>query len=424
MRSLLVLSFVSCLAFSLAACSSPKAPTSARGATTGISAQVDATAANDTARGASQASETQEPEAEATVVSVTESTAEPQPGTEALLFQPFREDFQTAPGQLSPYLQQWAEALAQERNIPLPLIEGLLNQVRYDPQVIRLMTPAQGRAAKKSWSAYRERFVEQVRLQAGLKFWRSNEAEIAKVAEQYQIPASVLVAIIGVETIFGQYIGDFKVLNTLANLGFSYPDARRPERAAMFRAQLADFIELHHQEKLDANSARGSFAGAMGLPQFMPTSIKKWAIDAEDKGYVDLYGSIPDTLASVANFLNHHGWQHDLPVFLTLPHQQPSLAQWVDGGLTPTLSWSDLQEAQITPDIDPQKGKEQQFALIDLVDEVQGQTEFRLATANFFALTAYNRSYFYASAVADFACALEQAFYRSTATCQLWRYPQ
>src|SRR5690625_8015458 len=101
-------------------------------------------------------------------------------------------------------------------------------------------------------------------------------------------------------------MGDFKVLRALANLGFSYPDPDRPERAAMFRAQLADFIELHHQNKVDAQRAVGSYAGAMGLPQFMPTSIKNWAIDARNTGAMGLYKSVPDILASMYKFFNHN----------------------------------------------------------------------------------------------------------------------
>lgn len=343
---------------------------------------------------------------------------------ESAYFQPFRQEFQNSDGQLSPYLQQWAEELAQARGIPLAVIESLLSQVRYDPQVIRLMTPQKGGRVKRSWQTYRGRFVDDVRVQAGLNFWQRHAQHIAQVAQQYQIPESVLVAIIGVETIFGQYLGNFKVLNSLANLGFSYPDAQRPERAAMFREQLADFIELHYQRKVDANSAFGSFAGAMGLPQFMPTSIKNWAVDAEHKGYVDLYNSIPDTLASIANFLNHHGWQPDWPVFLDLPYQNKELVELVDGGLSPTLSWEDLQRAHIAPAIDAQKAQQQQFGLIDLVEETRGTTEFRLATPNFFALTSYNRSYFYATAVADLACVLERTYYQTSEVCRLWRYPQ
>src|SRR5690625_245593 len=206
------------------------------------------------------------------------------------VFVPYRQKFVLNNGQLSPYLQQWAEFVAQDRNIPLAVIEELLKQVRYDSQVINLMAPAQVKKSKRSWSAYKAQFVEPIRIDTGLRFWQQHQQIIDETSKKYQIPASILVAIIGVETIYGRYTGNFKVLNALTNLGFSYPDPNRPERAAMFREQLADFIELHYQNKVDALQAKGSYAGAMGLPQFMPTSIKKWAIDAENKGRIDLWG--------------------------------------------------------------------------------------------------------------------------------------
>lgn len=337
------------------------------------------------------------------------------------IFVPFREQFKQSDGTLAPYLQEWAEQLSQERQIPLSTITELLLEVDYEPTVIRLMTPAQSRQRKRSWPVYRNRTLDAARINAGLEFWRRHDAVIRQTAQTYEVPASILVAIIGVETIYGQYMGDFKVLRALANLGFSYPDPDRPERAAMFRAQLADFIELHHQNKVDAQRAVGSYAGAMGLPQFMPTSIKNWAIDAEQKGHVDLYHSIPDTLSSIANFLNHHGWQAGLPIFMDITLDSKQAAHLVAGGLEPTLNAQTLAEHDIR--IDPVFDEALMFGVIDLVDEPNKTAEYRLATPNFFALTAYNRSYFYASSVTDFACALERRYYERLA-CNLWQPPK
>jgi len=346
-----------------------------------------------------------------------------QGAVDAPLFVPFRQHFKQADGQLSPYLEQWGRHLSNERDIPFAVVEKLLLEVEYEPQVISLMTPSKVSQRKRSWPAYRQRFVEPTRIQAGLDFWQAHADTIATTAQQYQVPAAILVAIVGVETIYGRYMGDFKVLNALANLGFSYPDPQRPERAAMFRNQLADFIELHHKGKVNALQARGSYAGAMGLPQFMPTSIKNWAIDARNTGAIDLYQSVPDSLASIANFLNHHGWVANWPVFvdIVLPDDHATAAL-VDGGLAPTLSWAQVQQ-QFGPydsiehlTAAPQ---EQKYGLIDLVDQPKNTVEYRLATPNFFALTAYNRSYFYASSVADLACELEQRMLQQHA-CSLW----
>lgn len=335
------------------------------------------------------------------------------------LFVPFRQEFVQENGALSPYLKDWALQLAEQRRIPFPTIEALLKQVRYEPQVLQLMAPAQGKRAQRNWPAYRARFTDTVRIDKGLAFWRLHQDSIEAIAQHYQVPASILVAIIGVETIYGHYMGDFSVLNALTNLGFSYPDPNRPDRAEMFRNQLADLIELHYHNKLDAQTVRGSFAGAMGLPQFMPTSIKNWAVDASNKGHVDLFASVPDALASIANFLNHHGWQAGLPVFIDISiPTTPPVAALVDGGLQPTLTWATLQETLSLPSPSPLL-EQQKFGLIDLPDPINQNIEYRLATANFFALTAYNRSYFYASAVVDLACALEQGYYHRS-SCSLW----
>src|SRR5690606_2802057 len=125
----------------------------------------------------------------------------------------------------------------------------------------------------------------------------------SRTAEQYGVPASIIVAIIGVETIYGRYTGNFRVLDALATLGFRYPDPKRPERSQLFRDQLADLIQLDAQGQVDALQATGSYAGAMGLPQFMPGSLLRYAADGDGDGQIELHESAEDAIASVARFL-------------------------------------------------------------------------------------------------------------------------
>lgn len=315
-----------------------------------------------------------------------------------------RMDYLQADGSLSPYLQTWANELSSLQSIPLGEIEELLKSAQYNAQAARLMAPSKG-GVKRSWSTYKNRFIEPIRLKAGLAFWQQHEADIQRSAEQYGIPPEIIVSIIGVETIYGNYTGDFKVLDALLTLGFSYPDNSRPERGQLFRDQLADFIVLHHQGKLNAHEAKGSFAGAMGLPQFMPSSLMRYAVDADGDGNIDLHHSIPDITASVANFLIVHGWQPGLPVFAPVTLEATQAKNLVDGGLKPLLNWQQLQQAQaIKAAPNPsQAWIEQPLGVIDLAEQSQGTAEYRLATPNFFAITSYNRSYFYAATVADFA---------------------
>lgn len=318
-----------------------------------------------------------------------------------------RTDYLQANGQLSPYLTEWAQELARLQHIPFAEIEKILLTVSYNADVARLMAPSKGRI-KRSWSTYKNRFIEPIRIKAGLEFWQQHEAILEKIAQQYGVPAEIIVSIIGVETIYGRYTGDFRVLDALITLGFSYPDNSRPERGKLFRDQLADFIVLHQQNKLDAYSATGSFAGAMGLPQFMPGSLMRYAVDADGDGKIDLYQSIADITASVANFLIVHGWQPGLPAFAPVTVQPTQAKALVDGGLTPNLTWAQVQQAQAATAQNQASWTQQPLGMINLIEESQGTAEYRLATPNFFAITSYNRSYFYAATVADFAELLAQ----------------
>lgn len=312
--------------------------------------------------------------------------------------------FTTSEGHLQPDIQAYAREVATTRHVPLAHVEKLLLLARFDPQVARLMTPS-GKRIKRSWVTYRQRYVEPVRIKQGVAFWQSYKTEVDRAAAQYGVPPSILVSIIGVETLYGRYTGSFSVLDALATLGFRHPDVNRPERSQLFRDQLADLIELDYRGELNATTATGSFAGAVGLPQFMPGSLRRFAADGDNDRRIDLYSSVPDALASVGKFLRLHGWEPGLPVFA--PVQLPqNAAQWVDGGLKPTLRWQQLEQAGAYVARSPRTTMawaQYPVGVIDLLDEPRGLAEYRVATPNFFALTEYNRSYFYATSVAELA---------------------
>lgn len=314
-----------------------------------------------------------------------------------------RQDYFQADGSLSPYLQEWAQELAELQAIPLAEIEALLKSANFNARAAQLMAPNKGQI-KRSWNTYKNRFIEPIRLKAGLDFWDQHADVIQSTANQYGIPPEILVSIIGIETIYGRYTGDFKVLDALVTLGFSYPDNSRPERGKLFRNQLADLVLLHHQGKLDAYQVKGSFAGAMGQPQFMPGSLRRYAVDADKDGKIDLFNSMPDILGSVANFLIVHGWQPGLPVFAPVQLNTAQAKLLVDGGLVPRSTWDDLVKAQAVQPTHPNEAWAQgPLGVINLVEESQGTADYRLATPNFYAITSYNRSYFYATTVSDFA---------------------
>lgn len=325
-------------------------------------------------------------------------------------------------GELTPNLQAYAAEVSSRRNIPRQHVDRLLKSAQYDATAARLMAPSSTRI-RRSWVTYRNRVVEPARINAGVNFWSEHEATLAATERAYGVPASIIVAIIGVETVYGRNTGNFRVLDALATLGFRYPDSSRPERSQLFRDQLADLIQLDHEKKINAFEVQGSFAGAMGLPQFMPGSLMRYAVDGDKDGRIDLLHSVDDAIVSVASFLRHHGWQPGLPVFAPLilpPNPQPLVA----GGLHPTYNWQQLRAqgvkvrpaignraGAVSPPVDnaaaaPQEWMAHKLGVIDLVDEPRKSAEYRTGTPNFFAITQYNRSYFYATSVADLAQAL------------------
>lgn len=314
-------------------------------------------------------------------------------------------DFESYP--LNANKSIFIKEVAERYDIPVDHVSGLVNSAQINAQTQRLMTPSSSGRIKRSWTTYRKRVMDPIRIRGGKGFMQRNASTLNAVEQQYGVPAEIIGSIIGVETVYGNYMGNFKLLDSLYTLGFHHPDPNRPDRHQSFRNQLAALIKLDHQGKLNANTELGSFAGATGLPQFMPISIMHFAVDGDGDGRIDLRNSEVDAIHSVANFLVQHGWQRDMPVFApaTLPNNPAS----VEGkGLEPTLTWQELQDKGSSSGQGHASWKNgRNLGVINLMDESQGRNEYRIATQNFFAITKYNNSYFYAASVADFANTLK-----------------
>ena len=314
----------------------------------------------------------------------------------------------TLSGALRPEVRAFVEGLAAERDLPLKPMVAALESARYNATVARLIAPSPpGKKIWRSWLTYRSRFVEPKRIAWGVEFYNENRDLLNQAAQRFGVPAPVIASIIGVETLYGRNMGNFRVLDALTTLAFDYPDPAKPERATMFRGQLADFLTLVMKDKLDLET-RGSYAGAIGMPQFMPTSVMHYAVDGDGNGHIDLTNNTQDAIMSVGSFLAQHGWQRGLPVFapVVLPADPTAL---VDGGLEPKQSWTTLSAAgsQLKPGATSDGLSSQPLGVVDLVEEMRGTAQYRVGTPNFFALTKYNRSYFYATSVADLATEIE-----------------
>lgn len=252
-------------------------------------------------------------------------------------------------------------------------------------------------ATSKPWYEFKPIFVTPTRISGGLEFWQQNADLLLRARNTYGVPEEVIVAIIGVETIYGKRMGSFRVVDALYTLGFDVP-----ERATFFRGELEQFLLMARENGMDPLSVKGSFAGAMGMPQFIPTSYRKFAVDFDGDGKVNLWEGTADTIGSVANYLKQFGWTYGQPTVVPARVSGPEFKEVLDAGLKPnqTLQQMQLKGVEATESIpaDTQAGL---FAL----DVVQGQ-EFWLALNNFYVITRYNRSKNYAMAVHQLASAI------------------
>ena len=288
-------------------------------------------------------------------------------------------------------------------------LKALMSQVNYIDSAVQLVKPAPP-GKPKNWQAYRDRFIEPVRIDAGVSFWNDNAATLARAEATYGVPAEIIVGIIGVETVYGRNTGRFRVMDVLTTLAFAYPEApNRDARMRFFRGELENTLLLARKSNMDPLSLIGSFAGAVGLPQFMPGSILAYGVDFDANGQIDLRNSVVDAIGSVANFLVRHGWNADQTGPIAYPAEVSPSRAWenfIGQGLQAKFSAEQLAAAGAVSSLALPTGK--LFGLIDLQNGAEA-TEYWLATDNFFAITHYNRSYFYAMSVIDLGRAIRIA---------------
>jgi membrane-bound lytic murein transglycosylase B len=287
-------------------------------------------------------------------------------------------------------------------------LDDLVKQARFIDSAVQLVKPAPP-GKPKNWAAYSDRFIEPIRINAGVRFWNENADALARAEAIYGVPAEIIAGILGVETIYGRDTGRFRIVDVLTTLAFAYPEApNRAERMAFFRSELENTLVLARKENIDPFSLLGSFAGAVGMPQFMPSNILKYGVDFDNDGVVDLRNSPTDAIGSVANFLVEHGWERSYAGPAVVPvNVTPSFAwQPLLGGLEARYRPNELASAGIaTPSALPD---DRLYGLIDLQNGGDA-TDYWVANANFFAITKYNRSYFYAMSVIELGRAVKLA---------------
>ncbi|WP_096699767.1 lytic murein transglycosylase B [Polaromonas sp. AER18D-145] len=306
-----------------------------------------------------------------------------------------------------PEAMRFADDMASRRDLDVAWVRDAIGQARFSPTVVRLMQPP-AKTFTKNWRVYRSRFIDPVRIAAGAAFWRDNQASLARAEAEYGVPADIIVGIIGVETIYGRDTGKFRVLDALTTLAFDFPSAhpRARERSEFFKGELEQF--LSHQSRLgsDPLTPRGSYAGAMGMPQFMPSSWVKYAVDFDGDGKVDLWNSPADVIGSVASYFKAFNWQPGMPTHYPVRFDTATLDMdtLMAPDILPTFSVASFSAKGAVLEGEALKHPGP-LALIELLngDPNNGGSapSYVAGTENFYAITRYNWSSYYAMAVIE-----------------------
>ena len=305
---------------------------------------------------------------------------------------------------------QAADEMAASGELDRDWVRRTIGQAHYQAQVARFIQPPAIGVAK-NWRVYRSRFVEPIRIKAGVKFWQDNRETLARAEQETGVPAQIMVGIIGVETIFGQQMGSFRVLDALATLAFDFPlsHPRALERSKFFKAELAQFLNLSYRTQLDPLRLQGSFAGAMGMPQFMPSSWLKYAVDFDGDGKVDLFNSPADVIGSVANYFKAFNWQAGMPTHYAVSFNSQTLNQdaLLAPDILPTFSVTRFTELGAVLDGAAMQHRGP-LALVELQNG-DDPPSYVAGTENFYAITRYNWSSYYAMAVIELGQAIAAA---------------
>jgi membrane-bound lytic murein transglycosylase B len=291
----------------------------------------------------------------------------------------------------------FAAEVASRHHLDRRWILELLAQAQFKDAIIEAMN----RPAEKvrPWFEYEKSFVTDNRIREGRDFYAAHRATFDEVARKSGVPAPLMVAILGIESSYGRIVGPFREIDALTTLAFDYP-----ERAAYFRGQLEQFLLLAREAHIDPLAAMGSYGGAMGAPQFMPGNVRRFAVDADGDGKIDLYGNWNDIAASVANFLIAHGWQSGEPLYANAQVADPDRED-LENGLALNKTVGELAEQGVTIDRQMPAATPALFIALREPDA----PSYRVGFHNFWVLTRYNRSTMYALSVAELADAIAAA---------------
>ncbi|WP_060509608.1 lytic murein transglycosylase B [Pseudomonas sp. NBRC 111124] len=297
----------------------------------------------------------------------------------------------------SPKVTEFVVQMSRDYGFAPEQLNGVFREVQRKQSILDAISRPAERV--KPWKEYRPMFITDARIARGVDFWRQHEAVLARAEHEYGVPAQYIVAIIGVETFFGRNTGNYRVIDALSTLAFDYPP-----RAEFFRKELREFLLLARDEQVDPLTLKGSYAGAMGLPQFMPSSFRNYAVDFDGDGHINIWNNPDDAIGSVASYFKRHGWVAGEGVVSRAQVAGPQADQGLTTGIEPVKTVGELRAL----------GWSSHDALRDDLPvtafrlEGDNGPEYWMGLKNFYAITRYNRSVMYAMAVHQLAQQLVQ----------------
>ena len=298
-----------------------------------------------------------------------------------------------------PAVREYVDELVAEHGFERDWLLGVLAKANKNDDVIaRISKPAE-RALK--WYEYRRIFIKAQRIDGGVEFWRNHQETIERAAAEFHVPAEIIVAIIGVETAYGRFLGTFRVLDSLTTLAFDYP-----RRAAFFKGQLTEYLLLVREQDLDPTVLKGSYAGAFGYGQFIPSSFRNFAVDFDGDGLRNIWDNKTDAIGSVANYFARHGWRGDGPVALRVTLAYPEVGELANTGLELKQTVGALRAGGVAGIDDLAEAEKANLMRMDLAEGA----EYWLALHDFYVITRYNRSRMYALAVLQLGQLIRERF--------------
>ncbi len=295
-----------------------------------------------------------------------------------------------------PEVQKFINLMVKRHHFQKAELSQVFNQVNKRQKIIDAITRP---AESKPWHQYRPIFITQKRIQGGIDFRSKYAQTLQRAEETYGVPVEIITAILGVETYYGKHKGNYKVMDALTTLAFDYP-----KRGKFFLGELEQFLLLAREENLEPLSIKGSYAGAMGYPQFISSSFRHYAVDFSGDSHRDIWNNVDDAIGSVANYLSRHGWQRDQAIAFPAHITGDTYKTYLDKGIKPHTTIKKFGESGVS--IDTELPTTQKASLIAL--ENRSQPEYWLGLNNFYVITRYNHSPLYAMAVYQLSQEIQQ----------------